>query len=171
MNIHHSMYYYRHHRREDRPLRARIKEIAQARVRYGHWRIYSLLRREGWRDNHKRVYRVYKEEGLNLRSKKPRRNRAAATRLQRVDAHELYQCCSMDFVSDALFDGRKFRALTIVDNYSRKCLAIRVGKSLKGTDVVAALNELKYHLGIIPQRIQTDNGSEFYWQGNGSMGV
>lgn len=161
MMIHHSMYYYKHHRREDRPLRARIKEIAAARVRYGHWRIYSVLRREGWMDNHKRVYRVYREEGLNLRSKKPRRNRSAATRLERIDASELYQCCSMDFVSDALFDGRKFRALTIVDNFSRECLAIKVGQSLKGSDVVAALEELKHQRGIVPVRIQTDNGSEF----------
>ena len=155
------MYYYKRHRREDRPLRARITEIAQARVRYGHWRIYSLFRREGWQDNHKRVYRIYKEEGLNLRSKKPRRNRSAATRLDRVNPNELYQCCSMDFVSDALFDGRKFRALTLVDNYSRECLAIQVGQSLTGTDVVDVLQRLKHYRGIVPQRIQTDNGSEF----------
>lgn len=161
MMVHHSMYYYKNSGREDRPLRARIIEIAQARVRYGHWRIYSLLRREGWRDNHKRVYRIYKEEGLNLRSKKPRRNRSAATRLDRVNPNELYQCCSMDFVSDALFDGRKFRALTVVDNYSRECLAIQVGQSLTGTDVVKVLQRLKDYRGIIPKRIQTDNGSEF----------
>jgi len=161
MSVHHSMYYYKHHRREDRPLRSRITEIAQSRVRYGHWRIYSLLRREGWQDNHKRVYRIYKEEGLNLRSKKPRRNRSAATRLERINPNELYQCCSMDFVSDALFDGRKFRALTLVDNYSRECLAIRVGQSLTGTHVVDVLQSLKWDRGIVPQRIQTDNGSEF----------
>ena len=81
--IHHSVYYYRHHRREDTALRGRIREIAVTRVRYGHQRIYILLRREGWSDNHKRVYRVYKEEGLNLRSKRPRRNKAAAHRLER----------------------------------------------------------------------------------------
>jgi putative transposase len=67
----------------------------------------------------------------------------------------------MDFVSDALFDGRKFRSLTIVDNYSRQCLAIRVGKSLRGTDVVTVLKQLKREQGIVPKRIQTDNGSEF----------
>ena len=66
----HSMYYYRYHRREDRALRARIREIAITRIRYGSRRIYILLRREGWKDNHKRVHRVYKEEGLNLRSKR-----------------------------------------------------------------------------------------------------
>lgn len=161
MKIHHSVYYYKQHRRPDQAIRRRICEIAMARVRYGHWRIYTLLRREGWKDNHKRVYRVYKEEGLNLRSKRPRRNKAATHRLERLPTSTLYQCWSMDFVSDALFDGRKFRASTIVDNYSRECLAIRVGQSLKGVDVVSVLEELEQQRGIVPQRVQTDNGSEF----------
>jgi putative transposase len=161
MMIGHSMFYYKAHRREDAPLRRRIKEIAETRVRYGHERIYTLLRREGWEDNHKRTYRVYKEEGLNLRSKRPRRSKAAAHRLDRPDLTELYQCISMDFVSDALFDGRKFRTLTVVDNYSRECLAIRVGQSLKGSDVVAVLERLRAWYCIKPKRIQTDNGSEF----------
>ena len=159
--LYHSAFYYKHHRREDRPLRKRINEIARSRVRYGMWRIYTLLRREGWKDNHKRVRRVYKEEGLNLRSKRPRRNKSGAHRLERPETLNLYQCWSMDFVSDALFDGRKFRALTIVDNCSRECLAISVGQSLKGYDVVAALEELRLQRGLVPQRIQTDNGSEF----------
>lgn len=161
MMIGHSMFYYKAHRREDAPLRRRMKEIAETRVRYGHERIHTLLRREGWEDNHKRTYRVYKEEGLNLRSKRPRRNKAAAHRLDRPELTELYQCISMDFVSDALFDGRKFRTLTVVDNYSRECLAIQVGQSLKGGDVVAVLERLRAWYGIKPKRIQTDNGSEF----------
>jgi putative transposase len=156
-----SMFYYKHRRREDRPLRQRIREIAESRVRYGHERIHTLLRREGWIDNHKRTYRIYKEEGLDLRSKRPRRNKAAAHRLERPVLTELYQVLSMDFVSDALFDGRKFRCLTIVDNYSRECLAIRIGQSLKGVDVVEVLRQLRKQRGIIPKRIQTDNGSEF----------
>jgi putative transposase len=159
--IHHSVFYYQHHRREDAALRSRVREIAVTRVRYGHWRIYTLLRREGWRDNHKRVYRVYKEEGLNLRSKRPRRTKAAAHRLERPANNSLYKCWSMDFVSDALFDGRKFRALTIVDNYSRECLAIVPGQSLRGIDVVIALERIKAERGLVPERIQTDNGSEF----------
>ena len=156
-----SVYYYHAHRRDDRPLRQRIREIAESRVRYGHERIHTLLRREGWRDNHKRTYRVYKEEGLNLRSKRPRRKKAAAHRLERPVLREVHKVLSMDFVSDALFDGRKFRSLTVVDNYSRECLAIRVGQSLRGTDVVDVLQQLRKERGIIPQRIQTDNGSEF----------
>lgn len=161
MMIHHSVYYYRHHRREDRPLRARMKEIAETRIRYGHDRIYALLRREGWKDNHKRTHRVYKEEGLNLRTKRPRRNKAAAHRMERPNSTGLYECCSMDFVSDALFEGKKFRALTLVDNYSRECLAICVGQSLRGRDVVNVLERIKRNRKIVPKRIQTDNGSEF----------
>jgi len=161
LQLSYSVYYYHSSRREDLPLRLRVREIALSRVRYGVKRIYTLLRREGWKDNHKRVYRVYKEEGLNLRSKRPRRSRAAASRLDRIDGLQLYQCWSMDFVSDALFDGRKFRTLTVVDNYSRECLSIKVGQSLKGVDVVATLEYLKHEKGIVPQRLQTDNGSEF----------
>jgi putative transposase len=156
-----SVYYYKAHRLEDRPIRQRIREIAESRVRYGHERIQTLLRREGWKDNHKRTHRIYKEEGLNLRSNRPKRNKSAVHRLERPVLTELYQVLSMDFVSDAVFDSRKFRALTIVDNYSRECLSIPVGKSLKEADVVAALKRLKKERGIVPKRIQTDNGSEF----------
>jgi putative transposase len=85
VQLHRSAWYYRLHRREDRPLRQRIKEIAASRIRYGMWRIYILLRREGFTDNHKRVHRIYREEGLNLRSKRPRRNKAAAHRLERAE--------------------------------------------------------------------------------------
>lgn len=161
MMVHHSVYYYHAHRRPDKPLRERMREIAETRIRYGHERIYTLLRREGWKDNFKRTYRVYKEEGLNLRSKRPRRNKAAAHRMERPDNTGLYECCSMDFVSDALFDGKKFRALTLVDNYSRECLAIFAGQSLRGRDVVNVLERIKRERKIVPKRIQTDNGSEF----------
>ena len=71
------------------------------------------------------------------------------------------QCWSMDFVADQLFDGRKFRALTLVDNYSRECLEIEVGQSLKGLDVVAVMERLKEQRGVVPKRIQVDNGAEF----------
>jgi putative transposase len=156
-----SLYYYRARGREDRMLRSRIREIANTRIRFGFWRIRTVLKREGWKDNHKRIYRLYKEEGLNLRRKRPRRSKTAAHRMERPANSELYGCCSMDFVSDALFDGRKFRALTIVDNYSRECLAISVGRSLKGSDVVRVLDSLKVTRKMAFKRIQTDNGSEF----------
>ena len=161
MMLAHSMMYYKAHRRDDQALRQRMRDIAEARVRYGHERIFVMLRREGWKDNHKRTHRVYKEEGLNLRTKRPRRSKTAANRLGRPVNTALYECFSMDFVSDALFDGRKFRALTVVDNLSRECLAIYVGQSLKGKDVVDVLNRIKITRNIVPRKIQTDNGSEF----------
>lgn len=142
-------------------LRARIREIAETRVRYGFWRVYVLLRREGWMVNHKRVYRLYKEEGLNLRSKRPRRSRAAAHRLPRVEATRPNESWSMDFVSDALFDGRRFRALTVVDNFSRRCLAIHADQSIKGSDVREIVSRISARAGQTPERIQVDNGSEF----------
>ena len=130
-------------KKDDLVLRARMRDIAHTRVRYGMWRIFTLLRREGWKDNHKRVYRLYKLEGLNLRSLRPRRNRAAAHHLQQQPACSLHACWSMDFVADQLFDGRKFRSLTIVDNYSRQCMAIEVDQGIKGEQVVAVMERLK----------------------------
>jgi putative transposase len=156
-----SMYYYRHQPREDTNLRLRIRDIALSRVRYGFWRIFVLLRREGFTDNHKRVYRLYKEEGLNLRSERPRRSRSAAHRLQRLDTPAINRVWSMDFVQDALFNGSRFRILAVVDNYSKKCLSLLVGKSLKGEDVQQELSNIALCEGTVPERIQCDNGSEF----------
>jgi putative transposase len=156
-----STWFYKARSRDDSVLRKRMREIAETRVRYGCRRIFTLLRREGWRDNHKRVHRLYRLEGLNLRSKRPHRKRAAAHRLDRPELSSIHQCWSMDFVADQLFDGRKIRALTVVDNFSRQCVAIHVGQSLKGEDVVTVMDRLKtIHLSV-PLRIQVDNGSEF----------
>jgi putative transposase len=106
------------------------------------------------------VYRVYCEEGLNLRRKLPRRHVSGARRIGRPLAQEIDECWSLDFVCDNLFSGRRFRALTIVDNYSRECLAIEVGQSLRGGDVVEVMDRLLALRGR-PERIQCDNGSEF----------
>jgi putative transposase len=149
---------YKHRRRDDGPLRQRIREIASSRIRYGEERIHTLLRREGWPDNHKRVRRVYREEGLNLGSKRPRRSKAAAYRMERPQVSNLDQCWSMDFVHDQLFNGRKFRALTIVDNFSRFCYAIEVKTSFKGINVAEVMESLKMKYGVTPKRIQVDNG-------------
>jgi putative transposase len=156
-----SLFYYKAHGREDRAVRQRIKEIAAVRVRYGVARIHVLLRREGWRDNYKRVRRIYREEGLNLRLRRPRRNKAARHRSEIIKLTAANQCWSMDFVMDALFDGRRFRALTLVDNFSRECLEIEVGQSLKGEDVVRVMERMRLTRRVLPQRIKVDNGSEF----------
>jgi hypothetical protein len=111
--------------------------------------------------NHKRVYRIYCKEGQKLRRKRPRRRVAAAHRIQRPEVTSINQCWSMDFVCDSLFNGRRIRALTVVDNFSRECLAIHVGQAITGDEVVAVMAALKRFSGRFPERIQMDNGSEF----------
>jgi len=141
-------------------LRMRINEIAAVRVRYGYKRIHVLLRREGWGINHKRVYRIYCEEGLNLRVKRPKRRVSAAHRVGRQAAVRVNESWSMDFVTDSLFNGRRFRSLTVVDNFSRECLAIEVGQKIRGEDVTRVMNCLKATRGV-PRSIHVDNGPEF----------
>ncbi len=153
-------YRYQHIRDEQVPLRMRINEIARVRVRYGYKRIYVLLRREGWRINHKRVYRIYCEEGLNLRAKKPKRRRSAAQRVSQPPVTAVNESWSMDFVTDSLFNGHRFRALTLVDNFSRECLAIEVGQHIRGEDVVNVVERMKMSHGT-PCFIKVDNGPEF----------
>ena len=104
--------------------------------------------------------RIYREEGLNLRRKRPRRHVTGSRRMDRPKVDCPNACWSMDFVADSLFNGRRLRALTVVDNYSRECLVIEVGQSIKGHDVAAVMQRLVKERGV-PDRIQCDNGSEF----------
>ena len=140
-------------------LKMRILDIASARVRYGYKRIHVLLLREGWKINHKVVYRIYRQEGLNLRYKR-KRKRVSQARLPKVDVTGINQCWAMDFMSDALFNGRRFRAFTMMDIYSRECLNIYAGSSITGDTVVDILDSISYHRGR-PERIRVDNGPEF----------
>lgn len=161
LRVHRSMLRYRSRRvNDDAPIPRRIEEIAAVRIRYGYRRITVLLRREGWHINAKRVYRLYCEANLHLRSKRPKRRRSSAHRLQRPDVANPNDCWTMDFVSDALFDGRRFRALTIIDQHTRECLAIHADQSIRGDQVVIILKQLAFRHGV-PKRIQTDHGSEF----------
>ena len=153
--------YYKSVKQDDSALRMRIREIAETRVRYGYLRIHVLLRREGWHVNHKRAHRIYCEEGLNLRHKRPRRRVAAAHRIERPEVSSIDQCLSIYFVSDNLFNGRRIRALTVVDNFSRECLSIHVDQGIKGKDVVTVMEKLRLLKDRCPERIQVDNGSEF----------
>ena len=157
-----SAWYYQPEEKHDEPLLRRIEEIAATRVRYGFRRIFVLLRREGWKANHKRVYRLYCQAGLNLRRKRPRRRKAAAHRLERTVLTAPNQVWSMDFVADALFDGRRFRALTVVDNFTKESLAIEVDQQLKGEDVVAAVEPqaviMAEFISIVMDRWAYDHG-------------
>lgn len=141
-------------------LRQRMRELAQTRVRFGYRRLLVVMHREGWEVGKHRFYRLYTEEGLALRRKRPWRHATAVHREQRRPAVARNEIWSMDFVADQLADGRRFRALTVIDLFTRECLAIDVGHGLSGRDVVATLERLRFERGL-PQRIYCDNGSEF----------
>jgi len=145
--------------RDDTALRARIRELAHQRRRFGSPRIHLLLRRAGFVVNHKRTERIYREEGLSLRKRK-RKKIAAAARVVMPAPAGPNEKWSMDFVTDSLVTGRRFRALSIVDDYSRECLAIEVDTSLGGARVVAVLDRLAETKGL-PRTITMDNGPEF----------
>jgi putative transposase len=147
-------------RREDAAaLRERLKELAQERPRFGYRRLHVMLLREGWRVNHKRVLRLYREEALKLRPKK-RKRIAATQRVRPEPTGAINELWTMDFVHDTLSCGRKFRALNIVDTHSREYLAVEVDTSLTGERVVRVLEQLCGERGL-PRTIQVDNGSEF----------
>ena len=154
-----SCYYYRNHADPQVELRVRLKDMAGTRVRYGYRRLHVLLMREGWQINHKRVYRLYKQEGLSLRLK-TKKKRVSEARVPRPAPNGPNQCWSMDFVADRLSDGRQFRLLTLVDNFSRVSPAIEVDFSLNGKRVVEVMERLKMTFGL-PKTIKVDNGSEF----------
>jgi len=149
---------YRRRRVEDRRLRTRLRELAEVRRRFGYRRLQVLLQREGWQVNHKRVYRLYVEEKLSLRRKRGRKR--STVRQPLAEAIAANQVWSVDFMTDALSSGRRFRMLNIVDDYTRECLAIEVDTSLGGARVVRVLEELKKQRGL-PQQIRSDNGPEF----------
>ena len=107
LRISRSSFRYRSVAADDSALRLRIREITEPRVHYGYRRVHVMLRREGWRDNHKRIYRLYSEQGLSLRLKRPRRNKSAQRRQPQPQGLYPNHIWGMDFVSDALFDGRR----------------------------------------------------------------
>lgn len=148
-------------RPSDLPLRTRLVELATERPRWGYRRLHVLLRREGKLVNHKRVYRVYSEAGLAVRRRK--RKRVAVKRTPAARPTALNERWSMDFVSDGLSNGRRFRCLTLVDDLSREGLAIEVDTSLPGQRVVRVLEEVARERGL-PDVIVTDNGPEFIGQ-------
>lgn len=155
-----STYRYRIRQNPHTVLRQRIRDLAHARVRYGYRKILVLLKREGWTMGKKLVYRLYCEEGLRLRRRPPRRRKAAVPRQARFQPTGPNQVWSMDFVADQLADGRRFRALTILDVFTRESIAIEVGQRLRGEQVVATLNRLHATRGA-PKVVFCDNGSEF----------
>lgn len=155
-----STYRYKSVADEQAALRMRIKDFAQARVSYGYRRIHILLRREGWPVNHKRVYRLYKQEGLMMRPKRPRRHVSACRRREKLTAYHPNESWSMDLMSDELYNGRRIKLLTLVDNFSRESLAIETDEHIGGARVVEVLAEVAKER-ILPKVIRVDNGPEF----------
>lgn len=152
-------FYYQHHRKDDPQLRQRIREIAIKRRRFGQDRIYIVLRREGCKVNHKKVSRIYREEKLSLRLKR-RQKRAAAVRVPLPAPDGPNQTLSMDFVFDRLNSGRKFKTLTIVDDFTRESVAIEVDFGIGGERVTRVLDRI-IELRGKPKAIRCDNGPEF----------
>ena len=145
---------------DDAALRMRIKDIAAARIRYGQRRIYVLLRREGWHVNIKRVARIYRAEGLAIRTKTPRRRRAPMVREAIAQPTAPNQSWAMDFMHDVLADGTKIRLLTIVDTFSRESIALELDYGFKSPQVVEVLRRAVAQRGA-PERIYCDNSPEF----------
>ncbi len=154
-----STYYTRSVKDPQEALTRRLRELAELRPRFGYRRLHILLRREGWLVGVKRVDRLYRLEGLNLRVRK-RRKLAPRVRVTPAPANAPNECWSIDFVSDEVDDGRRFRALTIVDNFTRLCPTIKVAARLPARAVVDALDNAIAAAGK-PSVIRLDNGTEF----------
>jgi putative transposase len=140
-------------------LRQRLRELAGERRRFGYRRWGGLLRREGWPVNHKRVYRIYGEEGLTVRRRTRKRLKAEA-RAPLALPTRANQVWTMDFTHDHLASGRRFRTLNLMDGFTREAPRIEVDTSLPGLRVVRVLEEVARQRGY-PQAIQVDNGPEF----------
>lgn len=160
MDLCRSSYQYQPKPNGDAPIRQRLRELAQQRRRFGSPQLHLLLRREGLVINHKRTERLYKEEGLSLRRRGKRRKRAAGARVTLPAPQRPNQRWSMDFATDTIVTGRRFRAFAIIDDYSRECPTIEVDSSLGGARVVDVLDRLADTRGL-PEVITMDNGPEF----------
>ncbi len=146
----------------NKELTQRTIELACRYGRYGYRRIHQLLVREGWPINHKRLERIWKQEGLKVPGKQPKRGRlwfndGSCLRLKPLFKDHVW---SYDFVADRTHDGRPFRILTLIDEYSRECLALKVRRKFKAQDVVGVLAEEFLKKGL-PVHLRSDNGPEF----------
>ena len=146
----------------DQQLRQRLRALAEMHHRWGSPMLHRVLQREGVEANHKRIERLYREEGLSLRRRR-RRKRLSHLRVAREQPPAINHSWAVDFVHDGLNDGRRFRALTVIDEFSRECLAIEVGTSLTGERVTRVLQRL-CELRAVPTVIRSDNGPEFRGQ-------
>jgi len=151
---------------DEKPLTQRIVQFASMYGRYGYRRITALLTHEGWRVNHKRVERIWRQLGLKVPKKQPKRGRLwlndGSTRRLRPEYKD--HVWSYDFIFDRTSDGRQIKILSIIDEYTRECLMLKVCRRIRSKEVVDTLNEL-FLMGRIPKHIRSDNGSEFIAEG------
>ena len=147
---------------DEEMLSARIVALASEYGRYGYRRITAMLRQEGWYVNHKRVERIWRREGLKVPTKQPKRGRLWLNdgSIVRLRAEFPKHVWSYDFMEDRTHNGVKFRILNIIDEFTRECLAVRVGRSLTHQVVIEVLTKLFCEHGV-PVHIRSDNGSEF----------
>lgn len=158
LDIHRSLIRYHSKWPEDIDLRKRLRKLSVERRRFGYRRLHVLLVREGMQVNHKKLWRIYKEEGLSVR-KRDGRKRAIGTRRPIVLPCKVNERWSLDFVSDSFMDGRRFRMLCIIDDYSRECLALVPDTSIGGERLARELDKLIDYRGK-PDTIVSDNGTE-----------
>ena len=151
-------YRYASSRSDDAALRVQLKELANERRRFGYRRLHILLKRVGVAINHKKLFRLYREERLTVR-RRGGRKRALGTRAPMTLPQGRNQRWSLDFVSDTLTDGRRFRVLVVVDDFTRECLALVVDTSISGRRVARELDTLIAQRGK-PLMIVSDNGTE-----------
>ena len=154
-----STYYYRSHSPDRADVRARLRDLAAQRPRWGYRRLHVLLGREGHELNHKLVFRLYRSEGLAVRRKRRKRS-AASLRVVPPPPKAPRQQWTMDFTQDSLSNGRQFRTLNLIDTFTRECLLIEVDHSITGPRVVRELERLAERHGK-PEVIRIDNGTEF----------
>ena len=149
-------------RHDEEQLTTDIIALARLYGRYGYRKITALLQAAGWLVNDKRVERIWKREGLKVPPKQPKRGRLWLTDGSCIRLRPEYpnHVWSYDFVEDRTHDGRKFRLLNVIDEFSHECLAIRVGRKLRTADVIDVLSDL-FLLRGVPGHIRSDNGSEF----------
>jgi putative transposase len=154
-----SRWQYRSVRADDAALRQRLRELAAAKPRWGYQQLHVLLRREGHVVNHKKVLRLYREEGLAVAQRR-RPKRVARARVPLPAPTRRTERWSMDFVSDALSEGRGFRCFTLVDDFTRECPAIEVAHAMSAQQVIRVLDRVAA-AGGVPTSIVCDNGPEF----------
>ena len=147
---------------DEESLRSDIIRLATRYGRYGYRRITRMLNRSGWRVNHKRIERIWRQEGLKVPKKQPKRgrlwlNEGSCVRLRPTHRNHVW---SYDFVMDRTHDGKPIKILTLIDEYSRRCLALEVDRSIKSDDVLHCLST-QFLIHGLPEHIRSDNGSEF----------